>query len=175
MQTAALISRRCPMRTRIRCLATLLVLLAAPLSADSLSKKYRSWEKSPEAYFLTAEERLQWKKVQADADADKFIAGCLARRGPDFPAMLKERIAVADKYFSSGKVKGSETLRGKVIILFGPPTSIDQTASKSAMGAGTTDGDASYKGADVANPFSNVGAGAAGLRHSERSASFNFD
>lgn len=163
------------MRKWLLCLAALLVMLAAPLSAGSLSKKYRSWEKSPEAYFLTTDERAQWKKVQADADAEKFVADYLARRGPDFPALLKDRIAVADKYFSSGKTKGSETPRGKVIIVFGPPTSIDTSASQSSMGAGTRGADATYGGpTSVPNPYSNVGAGAAGLRHSERSASFNF-
>src|SRR5437773_11909332 len=104
----SLISERCPMRKWVLCLAALLVMLAAPLSAESLSKKYRFWDKSPEAYFLTTDERAQWKKVKVDADAEKFVADYLARRGPDFPAMLKERVAVADKYFSSGKTKGSE-------------------------------------------------------------------
>ncbi len=87
-------------------LSILLVLVPASLSADRLSTKYRSWDKSPEAYFPTSEERAQGKRVQADADAEKFVADSFARRGPDFPAMLKERIAAADKYFSSGKIKG---------------------------------------------------------------------
>ena len=43
--------------------------------------------------------------------------------------MLADRIAVADKYFSSGETKGSETLRGKVVIVFGPPSSIEREAA----------------------------------------------
>jgi len=156
-------------------LFVLLLLVPAALPADRLSTKYRSWDKSPEAYFLTSEERAQWKRVQADADAEKFVADYLARRGPDFPAMLKERIAVADKYFSSGKIKGSETLRGKVVIVFGPPTSIDQTASKGTLGSGGVGDEAKYASAGVPNPYSNVGAGASGLAHSEKTEQFNFD
>jgi GWxTD domain-containing protein len=162
------------MRSLIR-LSAFLLLIPASLSADRLSTKYRSWDKSPEAYFLTSEERMQWKGVRADAEAEKFVADYFARRGSDFPAMLKERIAAADKYFSSGKIKGSETLRGKVIILFGPPTSIGQTASKGTLGTGGVGDEAQYAGTGVPHPYSNVGAGAAGLAHSERAEQFNFD
>ena len=162
------------MRLPLR-LFTFLLFVAASLPADRLSTKYRSWDRSPEAYFLTSEERAQWKRIQVDADAEKFVADYLARRGPDFPAMLKERVAVADKYFSSGKIKGSETLRGKVIIVFGPPTAIDQSASKGTLGTGGVGDEAKYAGAGVPNPYSNVGAGAAGLAHSERAEQFNFD
>jgi GWxTD domain-containing protein len=153
----------------------LFLLVPASLAAERLSAKYRAWDKSPEAYFLTSEERAQWKRIQAAADAEKFVAEYLARRGPDFPAMLKERIAVADKYFSSGKIKGSETLRGKVVIVFGPPTAIDQTASKGTLGTGGVGDEAKYAGTGVPNQYSNVGAGAAGLSHSERTEQFNFD
>ena len=66
------------MRKWVLCLAALLVMLAAPLSAESLSKKYRFWDKSPEAYFLTTDERAQWKKVKVDADAEKFVGDVVA-------------------------------------------------------------------------------------------------
>src|SRR5262249_35706429 len=116
-----------------RC-AVILFLLCVCTTAASLSGKYRSWDKSPDAYFLTSEERAQWKSVHTDSEAEKFVAGYFARRSPDLQAQLKERIAVADKYFSIGKVKGSETLRGKVIILFGPPSAIDRSTGSGSMG-----------------------------------------
>jgi GWxTD domain-containing protein len=107
------------------------VLAAAHLVfAGGLSKKYKSWEKSPEAYFLTPSERAQWKKIQTDADAQNFILDYKAKRGPDFEKMLSERVAAADKYFSAGETKGSETLRGKVIIVFGPPSDVDNSSQK---------------------------------------------
>ena len=162
------------MRSLLR-LFVLLLLVPAALPAEHLSTKYRSWDKSPEASFLTSAERAQWKQVRVDADAERFVADYFARRGPDFPAMLKERIVAADKYFSSGKIKGSETLRGKVVILFGPPTSVDQTQSKANLGTGGVGDEARYAGTGVPNPYSNVGAGAAGLSHSERAEQFNFE
>ena len=107
--------------------AVLLIVSAVPLAFGAgLSKKYKNWEKSPEGYFLTNAERDQWKLVKTDADAQNFILDYKARRGPDFEKMLSERTAVADKYFSSGETKGSETLRGKVVIVFGPPSSIER-------------------------------------------------
>ena len=105
-----------------------LAVAAAPAAfAGGLSKQYKNWDRSPEAYFLTGAERSEWKKVKTDADAQNFILDYKSKRGPDFEKMLKERVAVADKYFSSGETKGSETLRGKVIIVFGPPSAIDQS------------------------------------------------
>lgn len=111
--------------------ASLALLLAASfVFADGLSKKNKTWDKSPEAYFLTNGERARWKQVRTDADAQNFVLDYKARRGPDFEKMLADRIAIADKYFSSGETKGSETLRGKVIIVFGPPSSIEKEPRK---------------------------------------------
>ena len=106
----------------------LALVMAAPAAfAGGLSKQYKNWDRTPESYFLTNAERAEWKKVKTDAEAQNFILDYKAKRGPEFEKMLAERVAVADKYFSSGETKGSETLRGKVIIVFGPPSAIDQT------------------------------------------------
>ena len=111
-----------------------LSVAAGALAGGSLSKKYRNWDKTPEAYFLTNAEKAQWRQVRTDAEAQSFILDYKGRRGPDFEKMLNDRVAVADKYFSSGETKGSETLRGKVVILFGPPSSIEKDAGSNAKG-----------------------------------------
>ncbi len=111
-----------------------LFLAVGPLAGAGLSRKYKTWDKSPEAYFLTNAERARWKQVGTDADAQSFILDYKAKRGADFDKMLGEREAVADKYFSSGETKGSETLRGKVVILFGPPASIEKDAGSTWKG-----------------------------------------
>lgn len=142
------------------------------LPAEGLSRELKDWAKSPEAYFLTSQERVEWKTIKEDAQARDFIARYLARRGPDFRGILTERIAVADKYFSAGKVKGSETLRGKVIIVFGPPSQILQSDSRGSMGRpGTVDRGEVTSG--VPDPHSNVGPGVAGLSRSEQEAIFS--
>lgn len=142
------------------------------LPAEGLSRELKDWAKSPEAYFLTSQERVEWKTIKEDAQARDFIARYLARRGPDFRGILTERIGVADKYFSAGKVKGSETLRGKVIIVFGPPSQILQSDSRGSMGRpGTVDRGEVTSG--VPDPHSNVGPGVAGLSRSEQEAIFS--
>lgn len=147
------------------------LLVTSGLTAEGLSPQFKEWPASPEAYFLTSEEKLQWKSVKDDARAQEFVAKYYARRSPDLAKILKERIEVADKYFSAGKVKGSETLRGKVIILFGPPSEIRQTASDGSMGRPATSERANVTDG-VPDPHGNVGPGAAGLVHSEHDPLF---
>jgi GWxTD domain-containing protein len=152
-------------------LAILALLAASRLTADGLSPQFKDWPKSPEAYFLTAEEKTQWKIVKDDGQAREFVERYYARRAPDLPQILKERIGVADKYFSAGKVKGSETLRGKVIILFGPPSELQQNAGDGSIGRpGTVDRGSVTSG--VADPHSNIGPGTAGLVVSVTSPTF---
>ena len=147
-------------------------LFAASMRADGLSAKYKDWAKSPEAYFLTADERARWKNVKSDAEAEAFVNAYYSKRSADLPATLKERIGVADKYFSEGKVKGSETLRGKVIILFGPPSKIESSDAAGSMGrAGTVDRGEVTSG--VSDPHSNVGPGVAGLSGSSKDPVFS--
>jgi GWxTD domain-containing protein len=148
------------------------LLAACPLPAAGLSRELKDWAKSPQAYFLTSQERAEWKTIQDDAQARDFISRYLARRGPDFRATLTERIGVADKYFSAGKIRGSETLRGKVIIVFGPPSQILQSDSRGSMGRpGTVDRGEVTSG--IPDPHSNVGPGVAGLSRSEQDAVFS--
>lgn len=118
--------------------AVILVSIAAIAPgafADGLSKQYKKWDRTPEAYFLTRAERAQWKNVKTDAEAQNFILDYKAKRGPEWQKALDERVAAADKYFSAGETKGSETLRGKIIILFGPPSAIDQSGGKGKSAA----------------------------------------
>jgi GWxTD domain-containing protein len=111
---------------RTAALALTIAAFASGAFADGLSKPFKKWDRSPEAYFLTNAERAEWKKVKTDQEAQNFILDYKSKRGPEFEKLLKERIAAADKYFSAGEIKGSETLRGKVIIVFGPPSAVDQ-------------------------------------------------
>lgn len=99
------------------------LLFAAPLFARLA--KYKGWESSPEGYFMTKAEREQWAKVDTDADAEKFIADFRAKRPDNFQKEVADRAANADKYLTVGKTAGSKSLRGKVVILLGPPAQID--------------------------------------------------
>ena len=83
--------------------------LALAVSALAQLSKYKGWEITPEAYFLTPAERAEWKQVTSDADAEKFIAIYFAKRGGDqFREGMKRRIAAADEQFKMQRQKGSE-------------------------------------------------------------------
>jgi GWxTD domain-containing protein len=106
-------------------IALTVVALAAP--AFARLSKYKGWENSPQGYFMTRAERDQWSRLDSDADAEKFIAEFLAKRPANFEKEVADRAANADKYLTIAKTPGSKSLRGKVVIVLGPPSSIDRS------------------------------------------------
>jgi GWxTD domain-containing protein len=106
----------------------LLAVLAFSVSAFARMSKYKGWESSPEGYFMTEAERGQWAKIDSDADAERFIADFHAKRLDNFQAEVANRAANADKYLTVAKTPGSKTVRGKVVILLGPPTQMDMSS-----------------------------------------------
>lgn len=111
---------------RIRSLAVALALSCCALSLSGADLgQYKEWDQSPAGYFMTRDERAEWAKLGSEADAAAFVEAFLARRDGGFSAMVKERAAQADKYLTIGKLPGSKTLRGKTIVLFGPPSGLN--------------------------------------------------
>jgi GWxTD domain-containing protein len=110
---------------RICSLAVAIALLSLPLFAGANLGSYNDWPDTPHGYFLTKAEREQWAKLTTEAEAAKFVEEFVAKRGPDFVAEVKKRAEMADKHLTIGKTPGSKTLRGKIIVLFGPPSGID--------------------------------------------------
>ena len=114
-------------------IALTLIVLAAPAFAKL--SKYKGWENSPQGYFMTKGERAEWSNIDDDGAAAKFIADFIARRAANFEKEVADRAANADKYLTVGKTPGSKSLRGKIIILLGPPTQMDvaeQTVTNSS-------------------------------------------
>jgi GWxTD domain-containing protein len=104
--------------------------VAAALSVTSLLAadlgKYKDWNESPSGYFMTRAEREQWSKLGTEADAERFVQKYAADRGGEaFTKELTKRIAMADKYLTVADTPGSKSLRGKVVILLGPPASMN--------------------------------------------------
>jgi len=134
--------------TRIAAVAVLFTVFALP--ALAALEKYKEWNASPEFVFLaTAEEKDAWKSVSTDADAETFIALFWAKRDPDlktpaneFRVRFDQLVAIADKAFPTGKVRGALTERGKALILIGPPKKInrsDVTVESPPIAEGQTD------------------------------------
>jgi len=82
---------------------------------------FRDWIDTPEAWFMTAQEREEWNKAVSFDAAQKFIADYEARRGPQFAADIQKRAAFADQHFSTNSIKGSKTEMGRVWMILGSP------------------------------------------------------
>jgi GWxTD domain-containing protein len=120
----------------------LLVLLAPAVFADGLIK-YKDWDTSPQGYFMTKSERARWAEIKGDGQAEQFVNQFIAARPAGFVADVAKRAEMADKYLTVGKTPGSKTLRGKVVILLGPPSALNVSQRTSPV-------DRSMRSADLA-------------------------
>jgi GWxTD domain-containing protein len=139
------------MKHRLLLCIAVLALVVPALMAGSL-ETHKNWPNSPQGYFMTASERADWKaNVKTDADAEAFIKTFLAKRDPGFAADVAQRAAMADKHLTVSGRAGSQTTRGKIIILLGPPSSFS-VAQREVKGnvAGSPD------------MYTNVGTGSGG-------------
>jgi GWxTD domain-containing protein len=106
-------------------------LCATTMFASGLSRTYKDWPKTPLGYFMTNEDKKQWAALQSDADAEQFIKNFITKRGGEtFTNELAQNVAQADKYLTIGKTRGSETVRGKMMILLGPTVATAATRKK---------------------------------------------
>jgi GWxTD domain-containing protein len=117
-------------------------LAFAAIGLAQLSK-YKDWGKSAEAYFLTPSEKDAWSRVANDADAEKFIAEFWAKRDPnratsanEFRDEINRRIAAADEQFKMRNKRGSETNRGRLLVVLGLPSRV---STERAPGSGVDD------------------------------------
>jgi GWxTD domain-containing protein len=102
--------------------------IAPALLGDGLSK-YKNWPVSPQGFFMTNAERAVWKAtVKNDAEAEQFIKKFIDSRGPGFAEEVAKRAEMADKHLTVAGTAGSRTLRGKVVILLGPPSALTTSA-----------------------------------------------
>jgi GWxTD domain-containing protein len=107
--------------------AALLVCLAATAVAQ-LSPEVAEWGKGPYQFLMTKEEAAAWRNIQNDADAKAFVALFWARRDPtpttpanEYRSEIEGWIKYADANFTSEKIRGSLTDRGRTIVLYGRP------------------------------------------------------
>jgi|tagenome__1003787_1003787.scaffolds.fasta_scaffold19988896_1 GWxTD domain-containing protein len=92
------------------------------------------WAKSPEAYFLTAQEKHEWKTLRSEDARQQFRVTYWKRRDPtpgtnrnEFQELVLGRIRTADAEFTIGKTPGSRSAQGLVFVVLGPPSSRQQT------------------------------------------------
>ena len=97
-------------------------LFAAAPAAPPQPPSIRDWINSPQAYFVTAEERTQWDlTATSDAAAEQFIEAYWRKHGPQFKRDVMARLEFADAHFGFSGIPGSKTARGRVWMILGSP------------------------------------------------------
>lgn len=106
------------------------------------------WAAGPVRFLMTAAERTTFTGVSDPAERARFVEEFWRARDPrpetpenEFRREFEKRVAFADSRFAQGEKRGSETDRGMVFILLGPPTYIgrkplgtgDDTADSSGL------------------------------------------
>jgi GWxTD domain-containing protein len=96
-----------------------------------ISKTYKKWLDEDVRWIITDEERAAFKQLSNDDERDQFIEQFWLRRDPtpdtaenEYKEEHYRRIAYANEHFASG-IPGWKTDRGRIYIMYGPPTNID--------------------------------------------------
>ena len=145
------------------------LLIAAALAAATstsvfaaLSPAKADWGKGPASYFMSNEEKANWKALTNDADADAFIELFWARRDPtpgtprnEFREEFEQRVKTADDQFGHGRTKGSMTEPGRYFIIFGGPT---HATRKTNPGSGQQNTRQTMRDAEIGSAMSSVGS-----------------
>jgi GWxTD domain-containing protein len=102
----------------------------------ALSPQYADFGKGPAQWIMTKEEAAKWKTITSDDDAKAFIDLFWARRDPTPTTAVNEyrdtfegRVKYADDHFTTAKIKGSMSDRGKILIAIGPPTRVQKQSN----------------------------------------------
>jgi GWxTD domain-containing protein len=118
------------LRNRVVSLVAVVAIASTPAFA-ALSKSHTAWGKGPAQHLMTPEEKEAWSKLKTDAEAQAFVDLFWARRDPTPATPVNEAkqqfeaaVEYADKNFTAGRVAGSMSDRGRVLILVGAPTSV---------------------------------------------------
>ncbi len=98
---------------------------------EKLGGVYKKWLDEDVRWIITDEELSAFKKLTNNAERDMFIEGFWQRRDPtpdtaenEYKEEHYRRIAYANEHFAAG-MPGWRTDRGRIYIMYGPPTSID--------------------------------------------------
>ena len=130
-------------KQRFLLIAMFLTAATTLFAADDLMK----WNKTPEAYYMTAEERTAWSQVASPEDARKFIDEYYRKRGDAFAKEMRTRLDLADKQFKLTKISGSMTQRGRVWMILGSPSR--STTNRNTMDTRGMSGDSVFGGKTI--------------------------
>lgn len=109
------------------------ILFAAAVSTDARGPALALWYEGPVRYLLTRREEKEFRALHDDAARSEFIRQFWRRRDPIPQTAENEarisfwrRVVEANAAFQDSPLPGWKTDRGKIYILVGPPTDIEE-------------------------------------------------
>src|SRR5262252_376352 len=98
---------------------------------EKMGEVYKKWLDQDVRWIITDEELSAFKKLSNNAERDSFIEHFWQRRDPtpdtsenEFKEEHDRRLAYADEHYAAG-IRGRNTDRGRIYIMYGKPDSID--------------------------------------------------
>lgn len=136
------------MRNLIPILLAFLVLGAAPPGEiDDFSHELADWDDGPVRYVLTKPEAKEFRRLKGDDARAAFVERFWSRRDPtpdtwfnEYRQVFWERVRDANEKFVDTPGPGWRTDRGKIYILYGPPTRIEEDTNADVTGLETNAG-----------------------------------
>lgn len=108
-------------------------MLAAPPSPEGRGASLARWYEGPVRYLLTRREEKEFKVLKEDPSRSEFIRMFWRRRDPIPETAENEaritfwrRVVEANRLFQDSSSPGWKSDRGKIYILIGPPTDIQE-------------------------------------------------
>jgi GWxTD domain-containing protein len=130
------------MRIRNFLIASAFIAATAAPGVAQVTAAKAEWAKGPVQFLLTAEEKAMWQKLPSDDAALAFIDLFWARRDPtpntpqnEYREEFEQKVKFADQSFKQGRTRGSLTDRGKIFVLFGPPTKQTKAGGRQSQSA----------------------------------------
>ncbi|HET7434893.1 MAG TPA: GWxTD domain-containing protein [Thermoanaerobaculia bacterium] len=122
------------------------VIAVVAVSGYALTPEHQEFGTGPAQFLMTKDEAARWKSISSDADAQAFIDLFWAKRDPspgtprnEYREQFDARVKYADEHFAQTRRKGSVTDRGRVFVLFGPPTHLEKAGMGGENGPGFND------------------------------------
>lgn len=119
----------------IHLLLVLCLIMALPSHAKRAPKEFKmkDWVVGPVRYIITKPEVNKFKELKSDNDRALFIERFWERRDPNpdslsnpYRQIFWQRVQEANSEFMDSSTLGWRTDRGKIHILYGPPTEIQE-------------------------------------------------
>ncbi|MBI2214243.1 MAG: GWxTD domain-containing protein [Acidobacteria bacterium] len=117
------------MQVRNFILSVGLATMLAGSAGAAISKEIADQGKGPMSVYMTRDEQKAWKALKTDDEAKAFIQLFWARRDPtpntpqnEFVDEVKLRVTYADQTYATGRSAGWASDKGKIHLLFGPPS-----------------------------------------------------